>query len=68
MVIKLADIRASKGLTQTQLAEMADISQETISLYETGKQKPLPDNLIRLASALDCTVDELLGLDEGRSK
>lgn len=65
MALRLADIRVSKGFTQVQLAEKSGISQETISLYETGKQRPLPESLIKLAKALDCSVGELLGIEKG---
>lgn len=33
---KIADLRKKKGLTQTQLAEMLNISNKTVSRWETG--------------------------------
>ena len=63
--MNLADIRINKGLTQREIAERmgGGMTQETISLYENGKQKPLPENLVRLADALECTLDELVRKD-----
>jgi len=55
----LAIKRVSLGLTQLQLSELTGITQENISLYENGKQQPLPDNLFKLSNALGCPVEEL---------
>ena len=55
----LAAIRATKGYTQTKLSAMTGLTQETISLYERGRQKPFPENLLKIANALDCTLDDL---------
>ena len=59
----LARIRAMKGYTQTQLAAAAGLTQETISLYENGRQKPFPESLKKIAIALDCSLDELFGIN-----
>lgn len=63
--LNLARLRAMRGMTQRELAERVGggMTQETISLYENGRQKPLPENLIRLADALGCTIDELVRRD-----
>ena len=59
---RLAEIRATRGITQQELSEKSGVAQDRISLYETGKAKPFPDNLKKLACALNCTTDELLGV------
>jgi Predicted transcriptional regulators len=56
----LKPLRISRGLTQVKLGEMVGITQQSIQAIETGKSKPSFDTLIELATALDCTVDELL--------
>ncbi len=50
------------GLTQEQLAEKAYISIATLKgfLYK-GEDDPRISTLINLASALDCTVNDLIG-------
>lgn len=50
------------GLTMDQLAEKAYISLRTLKgfLYE-GEDDPKISTLINLASALDCTVNDLIG-------
>ena len=57
---KIADLRKKKGLTQAQLAEMLNISNKTISRWETGEGYPEVTLLSPLAKALGITVDELL--------
>ena len=56
----LARLRMERGLTQGQLAEKAGCYQKDISRWETGVCKPGTVSLIKLAAALDCTIDELL--------
>ena len=56
----LARLRMERGLTQGQLAEKAGCYSKDISRWETGVCKPGTVSLIKLAAALDCTIDELL--------
>ena len=59
---RLARLRAERGLTQTQLADLIESSQRAISRYETVAELPPASVLVKLAKALDVTSDELLGL------
>jgi transcriptional regulator with XRE-family HTH domain len=43
--------RTRAGLTQAELAEMADTSQAAVSAYESGRKRPSVDTLERLLSA-----------------
>ena len=52
--------RKEKNLTQGQLAEMLNISNKTISKWETGKSMPDYSLINPLCEALDVTVSELL--------
>lgn len=61
---KIADLRKKKGLTQAQLAEMLNISNKTISRWETGEGYPEVTLLSPLAKALGVTVDEMLAEPE----
>lgn len=62
--------RKEKGLRQQELANICEVRQSTISMWETGKSRPRAKMLLRLAEVLGCTVDELLRDDsketEGR--
>ena len=47
-----------RGLTQTQLAEMSDISRVQISHYINGKMLPSFYNLQKIVAALNSSMDE----------
>ena len=65
--MRLKDIREDRDITQTQLAEILHIKQNTYSQYENG-QRGLPvDVLIKLAEYFDTSTDYILGItDESR--
>ena len=57
----LKTLREQKNLTQEQLAEMCGVRRTTISMIEVGANKPSIDLALKLAKALDCTVEQLVG-------
>lgn len=61
--VKLRKIRADKGLTQVQLAELVKVSKTTVSGWENGLSYPSIDALVRLCGALDVSADYLFGID-----
>lgn len=58
--------RIEKGMTQEKLAQSCEISRQRVTNYEIGIREPNIATLKKLASALECTVDELLEDDEQR--
>lgn len=52
--------RGELGISQRALAERADIQQSDICRYETGTFTPTVGSLYKLASALGCTIHDLL--------
>ena len=50
---KLKEIRAEKGLSQSELAEMVGVSRNTISSIETGQFSPTAKLALILCIALD---------------
>ena len=58
--LRIRDLRKDKGMTQSALATAAGINRITIAKYETGRIKPTLESAHKIASALDCTVDDLL--------
>jgi transcriptional regulator with XRE-family HTH domain len=57
--------RLQRGFTQTELAERSGVRQSLISRLENGtRDNPSADNLRRLARALGCTTDYLVGMHE----
>lgn len=53
-------LRNDAGLTQVELAERIGISQGSLSAYESGKDIPSVNTLIRMADVFNCTLDELV--------
>lgn len=61
----LRRVMQTKGMTQVALARRSGIKQQLISSYiRKSKMARYPSlkNLMRLAKALECPVDDLLGL------
>ncbi len=56
----LKQLRTQKGLTQKQLAEITNLSQNAISMYESGRREPDMRTLSALAQALDSDMNHLL--------
>ncbi|MGQ7452240.1 helix-turn-helix domain-containing protein [Streptococcus suis] len=59
--IRLKALRKEKKLTQKELAEKIGIKQNSYSDWETGKNEPNLENIVKLAQLLDTTTDDLLG-------
>lgn len=57
---KIKDLRIKLGMNQEQFAEIFNVTQGTVSQWETGLTKPRIDLLPKIARLLGCTVDELL--------
>jgi putative transcriptional regulator len=57
MAMKLA--RVEKGLSQGDLAEKAGVTRQTIGLIENQKYNPTLNLCIKIARALDRTLDDL---------
>ncbi|MBR3117389.1 MAG: helix-turn-helix transcriptional regulator [Bacilli bacterium] len=56
----LKKLRNERNITQVRLSIAAEVSQETISAYESGKALPSADTLIKIADFLDVSIDYLL--------
>ena len=57
---RLVTRRKQLHLTQDELAEIADMTTQTISTAETGRKALRPENIIKLCDALDISTDYLL--------
>lgn len=56
--------RAKKNLTQEQLANLVGVTRKTINTIENGKFVPSTVLALKLAKALETTVEELFFLQE----
>ncbi len=63
---QLRGLRKARGWTQTELAERVGIDRSMIGNYELGLHYPPIPTLVKLAKALDTTIDRLLSVDENK--
>lgn len=59
---RLKRARADLGLTQSQVATLINVKQQSYASYETDAHKPSLEILAELSKILDVTTDYLLGL------
>lgn len=59
-------LRKERGVTQVRLGKALNYGYTAIANYESGRNEPSLDDLIRLAAFLDVSVDELLGTERLR--
>ena len=56
----IAVIRAWRGITQTQLSQLAGLTQGYISQIEARRKHPTTENLVKIARALSVPTDLLI--------
>lgn len=57
---RIHEIRTRKKLSQEKLAELADISRQSVSRVENARKKVNIESLVAIASALNVSLDELV--------
>ncbi|MCK5611322.1 helix-turn-helix transcriptional regulator [Candidatus Pacearchaeota archaeon] len=58
---KMALIMEAKGISPKELAKNTGLTQSHISLIKNNKRNPSVENLVKIADALYCKTDVLLG-------
>ncbi|HIW76142.1 MULTISPECIES: helix-turn-helix transcriptional regulator [Gordonibacter] len=56
----LQHLRATRNMTQEQLAMLLGVSRQSVSKWEAERAYPEMDKLLKLCSLFDCTLDELV--------
>ena len=59
---RIKEIRIENKLTQKEFGDKLSVSQDTISLWETGKSLPTAEFLILIAKTFKVSVDYILCL------
>ncbi len=63
---RIRELRKAKGITQLRLSIELEVTQETISAYETGKHYASLRSLMRMAEIFDASMDYIMGLSNVR--
>ena len=57
---QIAEARRRKNLTQEQLAQLMQVTRQTVSRWEAGTAYPEMEKIVRLADILEVSCDDLL--------
>lgn len=61
IIFRLKELRKSKHISQVRMAIDLDLTQNTISRYETGEREADYRTLISIADYFNVSIDYLLG-------
>ena len=62
--MRLKELREENNLTQTQVAELLNVKQNTYSQYETEKRQLSIEVLIKLSKLYKVSTDYILELED----
>ena len=62
--MRIKELREENNLTQTQVAELLNVKQNTYSQYETEKRQLSIEVLIKLAKLYKVSTDYILELED----
>jgi transcriptional regulator with XRE-family HTH domain len=65
---RVAERRKTQNITQVQLAELLNVSQQTVTAYEVGRRRMPLSALPVIARYLGVSVEELLGDDAAAAR
>lgn len=65
--MRLRQIRRSKGISQSVLAEKLGLTKQAISNYESGANAPTHSMLLRIADFMEADLDYLTGRVDEKS-
>lgn len=65
---RIKECRLRSGLSQKYVAATLGVSAPSVSDWESGKTKPVMENLVALAALYGVTTDYLLGREEAQQK
>lgn len=66
--MRLKELRIKRGISQVKLAMDLNLSQNTISRYETNQREADYETLIKIADYFDVSLDHLLERDRHSGK
>ena len=66
MANRIRSLREEINMTQIRLSTELEVSQETISAYETGRHNPSYALLVRMSNLFHASMDYIMGLSDVR--
>lgn len=63
----IKESRLAAGFTQKEIAERIGVDRTSVAKWETGKSYPRGETLVKLASVMGCSIDELFGRGQSSS-
>lgn len=64
---RIREYRKKAGLSQKELGQKLDVSQQHIAQYESGKRTPKLDTIQKIADALSIPVNAFIALDQNHT-
>lgn len=61
---RLEFLRKERGYNQEQLADLLDVSRQTISSLENGKYNPSILLAFKIAKVFDCSIEDIFIYEE----
>lgn len=58
---RIRALREARHMSQVRLSSELEVSQETVSAYESGKHYPSYKNLVRMSELFGVGIDYLMG-------
>ncbi len=65
---RVRELRAARGFTQAELAAAVGLSRQSVYAIEAGHSLPAVDIALRLARALECSIEQLFGEPASESR
>ena len=65
---QLVKLRKEKGMSQEDLANNLNVSRQAVSKWESNTSFPETDKIVAICKLFDCSMDELIGLKNGKTK
>jgi transcriptional regulator with XRE-family HTH domain len=64
----LKKVRETTRLSQSQLAELLSVSQQTVGSWEVNRTSPPPETIVQISNVLNVSTDYLLGISNVPNK